>query len=590
MNLTMHRHLGTAFVCLSLGMAAAQAPPAQAPPAAAPQQPSAAKPAAEVAEMSSKDEPATFRSRVNLVMVPVVVRDKQGRAIGNLRQEDFQLFDRGKAQVISRFSVERPGSMGVKSKGDREGKNPKAADANMEIPERFVAYLFDDIHLNFGNLVQVRNSASRHIETALKPTDRAAIFTTSGQVGLEFTDDREKLNETLRRLQPRPVAGPLSRNSECPDVSYYMGDMIQNHNDPSALEALVQETFVCANLDPATMRSTAESMVRSAASRAAMAGSHETRLALSMLRDAIRRMASTPGQRIIVLASPGFITPEDHQETMDVMDRAIRANVTINTVDARGLYTDPSLDASRVTYSSQAMLVKSGYDRDEARAQSDVLAELSHGTGGTFFQNSNDLDEAFRRTAEAPEYYYLLGFSPQNLKLDGSFHPLKVSLAKTVTSVNSQARRGYYAPKHLTDAAETAREEIREALFSREELRELPVDMKTQFFKPSLETARLTLLVHFDLKGVKFRKAEGRNYNNVTIVTGLFDRNGNYVVGVQKTVEMRLLDATVVARAETGFTLRNTFDVKPGAYRIRLVVRDTEGQQITAQDGAIEIP
>jgi hypothetical protein len=76
----------------------------------------------------------------------------------------------------------------------------------------------------------------------------------------------------------------------------------------------------------------------------------------------------------------------------------------------------------------------------------------------------------------------------------------------------------------------------------------------------------------------------------VVIVTGLFDRNGNYVTGVQKTVEMRLLDTTVVARAETGFTLRNTFDVKPGAYRIRLVARDTEGQQITALDGAVEIP
>ena len=156
--------------------------------------------------------------------------------------------------------------------------------------------------------------------------------------------------------------------------------------------------------------------------------------------------------------------------------------------------------------------------------------------------------------------------------------------------MNSQARRGYYAPKHLTDAAETAKEEIREALFSREELRELPVDMKTQFFKPSLETARVTLLVHFDLKGIQFRKADGRNYDNVTIVTGLFDRNGNFVTGVQKTVEMRLLDATVVARAESGFTLRNTFDVKPGAYRIRLVVRDAEGQQMTAQDGAIDIP
>jgi VWFA-related protein len=570
MNGTMYRLSGTAFVCLSLGVAAAQTP-------------------AGVAEMSSKDEPATFRSRVNLVMVPVVVRDKQGRAIGNLRQEDFQLFDRGKPQVITRFSVERPGMPGGKSRDANGGKSPKTDGAKVDIPERFVAYLFDDIHLNFGDLARVRDSASRHMETALKPADRAAIFTTSGQVGLEFTDDRDKLKETLRRLQPRPIAGSPGA-TECPQVSYYMGDLVQNHNDPGILQALIQDTLICASLDPATMRSVAESMVRSAASRATQFGSHETRLALGVLRDAIRRMASTPGQRIIVLASPGFITPEDHQETTDVMDRAIRANITINTVDGRGLYVDPSMDLSKPVYSAQAALVKSQYDRDEARAQSDVLAELAHGTGGTFFQNSNDLDEGFRRTAEAPEYYYLLGFSPQNLKLDGSFHPLKVSLVKAITNVNSQARRGYYAPRHLTDAAETAKEEIREALFSREELRELPADMKTQFFKPSLETARVTLLVHLDLKGLRFRKADGRNYDNVTIVTGLFDRNGNFVTGVQKTVEMRLLDSTVAARAESGITLRNTFDVKPGGYRVRLVVRDTEGQQITAQDGAIDIP
>ena len=198
MNGTMYRLSGTAFVCLSLGVAAAQTPPAPAP-----------QPPANVAEMSSKDEPATFRSRVNLVMVPVVVRDKQGRAIGNLRQEDFQLFDRGKPQVISRFTVERPGIPGGKSKEDKGGQKPgRRTTPRWIFRSGLSPTLFDDIHLNFGDLVRVRDSASRHMETALKPTDRAAIFTTSGQVGLEFTDDRDKLNETLRRLQPRPVAGP----------------------------------------------------------------------------------------------------------------------------------------------------------------------------------------------------------------------------------------------------------------------------------------------------------------------------------------------------------------------------------------------
>src|SRR3954451_18476178 len=97
--------------------------------------------APQMAETVTKEEPATFKARVNLVMVPVVVRDKQGHAIGTLKQEDFQLTDKGKPQLITRFSLERPGSLG----GKGSGKNQKSADAPtapVEAPERYVAYLF----------------------------------------------------------------------------------------------------------------------------------------------------------------------------------------------------------------------------------------------------------------------------------------------------------------------------------------------------------------------------------------------------------------------------------------------------------------
>ena len=221
--------------------------------------------------------------------------------------------------------------------------------------------------------------------------------------------------------------------------------------------------------------------------------------------------------------------------------------------------------------------------------QADVLAELASGTGGSFFQNNNDLDEGFRRVAGAPESYYILGFAPQNLKLDGSFHTLKVSINKSLTGLAAVARKGYYAPRRLTDKAETAKQEIQEALFSREELRELPIDLNSQFFKPGKETARVTVMAHVNVKGLQFRKADGRNYNNLTIVAALFDRNGNYVTGVQKMLEMRLKDETL-ERAGAGFTLRNTFDVKPGTYVIRLVARDSEGEHISAQNGMVEIP
>ena len=87
-------------------------------------------------------------------------------------------------------------------------------------------------------------------------------------------------------------------------------------------------------------------------------------------------------------------------------------------------------------------VLRAGLDRDEALAQTDVMAELAYGTGGTFFHNNNDVDEGFRRTADAPEYIYVLGFSPQ--KLDGKFHKLSVKLA-VPEKLTVQSRQGYYA-------------------------------------------------------------------------------------------------------------------------------------------------
>lgn len=445
-----------------------------------------------------------------------------------------------------------------------------------------MAYVFDDIHIAFGDLVRVREAASRHLDQ-LAPSDRAAIFTTSGQTNLEFTDDRAKLRETLLRIVPRPIARSMMQ--ECPDISYYMADLIFNRHDPDAISAAVAEMNSCT---PGAAQQ-ARTMVEGLAQRVLGTGSHESRVALLVLKDIVRRMAGAPGQRIIILASPGFITPELEQDKSDLMDRAVHANVIINSLDARGLYTDPSFDASRQVFSSAALRIKSLIDRQAASAQADVLAEVAAGTGGSFFQNSNDLDEGLKRLATAPEFVYLLGFSPQNLKLDGSFHALKVAL-KSSGPLSLQARKGYYAPKHLEDAAATARREIEEALFSREEMHDLPVEFRTQFFKAGDQAAKLAVLARMEMKKIKFRKADGRNYNTLTVVSGLFDRNGNYVQGITKTIEFRLKDDTLENRLGQGVTVRTSFDVKPGTYMVRLVVRDSEGQLMSASNGAVEIP
>src|SRR6202041_300049 len=209
-------------------------------------------PSPNTAEMTSRDAPATFSTKVNLAMVPVVVRDSKGKAVGTLRKEDFQLFDKGKPQVISKFSVEKAGETRIPAEvasddATLENAAPAAAAKTpAPIAQRFVVYLFDDVNTHTSDLVQARDAADRHLSESLDATTRAAIFTTSGQGNVDFTDDRVKLHEARMKLMARPTM--MQGVSDCPELSYYMADRIRNQNDQTALQAGAQE--VQATCDP----------------------------------------------------------------------------------------------------------------------------------------------------------------------------------------------------------------------------------------------------------------------------------------------------------------------------------------------------
>jgi VWFA-related protein len=551
----------------------------------------------EAPEMTQQNSPPTFSSHVNLVVVPVVVRDRNGKAIGNLTKDDFRLFDKNKPQMIAQFSVKgsaAPGSKPVEAPKPANANEAAAAQLNLPVnglPDRYVAYVFDDLNVSAGDLMRVQQAAAKHFSQHLRDTDRAALFTTSGRNNLDFTSDRAKLQDALSRIHPNPIFAVIP--NQCPDLTYYMSDQIQNKNDQILLNAEITETIACVPLDPTdpSSRQVAQQMVMAAASRTLSVSEQGTRIALGVLKDVVRRMTAMPGQRTIVIVSPGFLTvnPEFYPVKADIMDRATRENVVISAVDARGLYTDPTFDASRRgTYTFQGATVVSQYLRQSATLEADVLAELADGTGGTFFQNNNDLLAGLNRVAALPDYVYLLAFSPQNLKSDGSYHKLKVALVND-RGLNIQARRGYFAPKHGDNPEDVAKSEIEDAVFSREEMHDLPVDLHTQFFKPDPADAKLTVLARVDLKHLRFRKAEGRNENNLTVVSVLFDRDGKYITGEKKTIQMKLRDTTL-DRLTTGITVKSNFDVKPGVYMVRLVVRDTEGQMMAAANGAVDIP
>jgi VWFA-related protein len=448
--------------------------------------------------------------------------------------------------------------------------------------------VFDDIHLSMEDAVFVRDAATRFFG-ALAPSDRVGIYTTSGQFSQEFTDDHEALQKALLGIVPHPLG---DRNfHDCPDVNYYQADLIENKRDSQALAVATEEAVQCAFNGDQRMIAQAQSMAMTAAKRALSGGDNETQYAYRHLEDAVRRLGSMPGQRVLVLVSPGFIPTTMHYEASEMVDRATHANIVINTIDARGLYTPDVLGdlASPAQDTLRTAGYKTSYRVAAQLAQQDVLAQLADGTGGTFFHNRNDVDEGMRQAGAAPTISYLLGFSPQNLKIDGRYHTLKVAITNK-EKLNIQARHGYYAPRTVKDPAEATKQEIQEALFSQEEIRDLPVDLQTQFFKKDQAGARLAVLTRLDVRGIHFRKAEGRNRDKLTIVTGIFDENGNFVTGGEKVIEMKLLDTTYDRLSRSGFTVKTSFDVKPGTYLVRLVVRDTESAQMAAKNGAVVIP
>jgi VWFA-related protein len=361
-------------------------------------------------DVEGKDAQAIFTSKVNLVMVPVVVRDKSGHAIGTLKKEDFQLFDKGRPQVITRFLVEKASdrvkpeiASDVPAELKESSKSAEAAAAT--VPTQFTAYLFDDTHLDPGDLVEVRKAALKHLADSMRPAERVAVYTTSGQRTLDFTDDVQKIKEAMLQIVPHINTD----GSECPPMSYYQADLIQNNKDTVALQISEQDAIGCAHLIlPAGPNGQvdlgpAEGLARMTASRIVAVGSQESRTALLVLKDVARRMAAAPGQRTLVLVSPGFfLTDDNHSDLMDVIDRAIRSNVVISSLDARGLYTiryDVSSSSFNQSNSNPALAVqRTGIEHMAALVNSTVLGEIADGTGGTLFENSNDFGEGFRRT------------------------------------------------------------------------------------------------------------------------------------------------------------------------------------------------
>ena len=308
----------------------------------------------------------TFKSGVTMIQVPVVVRDRDGHAVGDLKKDDFQLFDNGQQVEIASFSVDKPGGQAIPNRslpGPTDAAKPATDGAAMDVPERFITYFFDDISMGgIGILQHIRDAAAKQLN-ALQPGDRVAIVTSSCSIMLDFTNDRAKLLETLSNLQLAP---------------------------------------------PQECRVSRIQVVQ-----------------IEVLKNVVKRMANLPGRREIVLISAGFWIGYDRSSQLpDLIDAAVRSKVVIDALDTGGSTESAGAGAS------DAMNPRPGDHTMERGANATlplVLVDLARGTAGAYV-TGNDFGVNLRKLS-TPESYYVLSFVP-TAKADGKLHQLKVKLER----------------------------------------------------------------------------------------------------------------------------------------------------------------
>jgi hypothetical protein len=355
-------------------------------------------------------------------------------------------------------------------------------------------------------------------------------------------------------------------------VSYLQADLILNKEDKGALADATQAAMAQCAI-PRDNPTGARSAALDAARQSLMRHDTDVRQTLNAFQTMVRSMAIRPGERSLILVSPGFFFSASAPEIDAVEERAVRSGIIISALDAQGLYTRTGFDADQ-QYADN-------YAREQQRQQSNVLVALADATGGKVFENSNDYDAGFQSLEKRPETVYLLGFSPTEQKPDGRYHRLKVKLS-TGKGLEVQARRGYVAANHTTDPVQEAQEEIRNALFSRDETKEIPVAVKLTLGREAA-VPHVIVFTHVDLTQVALQEGDGHFRDKLTLAFGFFDGNGRLVVDQEQEFSLDIPRDDLATRLKSGVDLRS--DLKAGAGQfLRIILRDVNGRMSTLNE------
>ncbi|HZS47566.1 MAG TPA: VWA domain-containing protein [Blastocatellia bacterium] len=531
-----------------------------------------------------------------LVQIDAVVTDKDGHQVTDLRPEEFEVLEDGKPQKITHFSyitrqTSTDGKQVVAARVEKREKDkfvpaPPPPHLNTDQAHRTLAIVVDDISMSFESIANVRNSLKKFIEEQMQPDDLVTIIRTRNGVGAlqQFTNDKRQLLAAIDRLRWNPQANisafmPVGSDAG-PDP-----DKDPNATGPDA-------SHPSSNADYNDFKENLFSV--------------GTLGALNMV---VLGMRELPGRKSILLVSDGMkiFGTFDDRRILDNMrrltDLANRASVVIYSMDARGLpYLGPTAADDFNAGSSRTPMFQRlnnvASQRSHAYFDSqEGLSYLANQTGGFFVHNSNDLTFGAKRVLDDQNGYYLLGYEPddQTFKpIRGSrpFHRLTVRVKRKGLHVRS--RTGFYAitDEESNPVPHTAGGQILKAFFSPFTANGLNMRLTGVFNNYPDAGSVIQSLLYLDATGLTFTKEDDGWMKTVLDVLAVtFGENGEVVDQISKTERIRVRPDTYDKLLHNGLLYSMQVPVKkPGAYQLRVVMRDSVSERVGLANQYIDVP
>ncbi|MFN0084397.1 MAG: VWA domain-containing protein [Blastocatellia bacterium] len=585
-----------------------------------------------------------LRIETELVQIDVVVANRQGKLVRDLRREDFELYEDGKKQEITHFAE---GSSVKPARWLTAAARKPAGGAGEPPPKeivtgRYIVLAVDDFHLAAENLVFARRALKRFINEQMAQGDQVALVTTSGSIGMfqQFTSERDVLERAVDRLTVQNRA--VTNVSDFPRITDYQAELI-DMGDLDAIELAVQEIL---RLEPPpqgspqgggasgpsggrnapgpagglSARERATLQVQTRARMIIGQNVNYSRATLSTLESVTRSLSGLPGRKIMVLLTDGFYmggrTFQQAYDIRRITDAATRSGVIIYSIDARGLVAAvPGGDASDPGFPDPNLAgARARIEMNAIEARRDAMNALAVDTGGRAFYNNNDLSLGLRRALDENETYYVLAYEPPVSRRDGRFHQIEVRIADRA-ELTVRTRKGYLArnepaeraaekaaekaaakqkekpPEKIAIEAQAAREkDIRKGLGSLFPLRDIPIDLAADFINVSDAGSCAVINAQIDASQLSYLEAAGLRKSLLDLTVMVFDEKGKIASTYSERIALNLKPASFEIAIKTGFQYRKLLPLKPGFYQARIVVREEGTGRLGSSARWVEIP